>query len=145
MECPRDHSELKVEDYRGIEVDRCSTCNGMWLDSEELPELESKALAEEELRGTLVYSPRKSEMHCPKCGDPLTAFQYHGRRLELDMCPKGHGYWLDAGEEKDVLEFMEERKRHLRRSASAERQWRRAIAGGRPSLLDRVRGFFGGR
>jgi Zn-finger nucleic acid-binding protein len=43
MECPKCGSELRKTSYRGIEVDRCSSCDGMWLDLHELDQLEDKA------------------------------------------------------------------------------------------------------
>ena len=36
MRCPKCGMELIEIDYRGIKVDRCSECLGIWLDSGEL-------------------------------------------------------------------------------------------------------------
>ena len=33
--CPKCDGQLAVEDYRGIEVDRCSRCSGIWFDAGE--------------------------------------------------------------------------------------------------------------
>ena len=46
MNCPRCNDELEVENYKGIEVDRCSQCQGMWLDYGELDQLEDVVLDE---------------------------------------------------------------------------------------------------
>ena len=40
MKCPRCSSELKLVRYKDIEVDRCPTCEGLWLDHAELDQLE---------------------------------------------------------------------------------------------------------
>jgi ribosomal protein L37AE/L43A len=55
MDCPRCKTALRIEDYRGIEVDRCPQCQGMWLDYGELDQLEDKVLDKDDLKGTLVY------------------------------------------------------------------------------------------
>jgi len=36
MHCPKCGMELTTVDYRGIEVDKCSGCEGVWLDAGEL-------------------------------------------------------------------------------------------------------------
>jgi hypothetical protein len=36
MRCPKCGMELIEIDYRGIKVDRCSECLGIWLDAGEL-------------------------------------------------------------------------------------------------------------
>jgi uncharacterized protein len=36
MKCPKCGMELIEIDYRGIRVDKCSECEGVWLDAGEL-------------------------------------------------------------------------------------------------------------
>jgi len=36
MKCPKCGMELIEIDYRGIKIDRCSACEGVWLDAGEL-------------------------------------------------------------------------------------------------------------
>lgn len=36
MRCPKCGMELIAIDYKGIEVDKCSACEGVWLDAGEL-------------------------------------------------------------------------------------------------------------
>jgi uncharacterized protein len=36
MKCPRCGMELIEIDYKGVKVDRCSACDGVWLDAGEL-------------------------------------------------------------------------------------------------------------
>jgi len=36
MKCPKCGADLAVEDYQGVEIDRCTECGGMWLDAGEL-------------------------------------------------------------------------------------------------------------
>lgn len=39
MRCPKDGSELVETEFRGVKVDVCATCGGMWLDAGELDAL----------------------------------------------------------------------------------------------------------
>ena len=130
LKCPRDAADLHTEDHRGIDVDRCHTCNGMWLDSEELDKLEATVPSTEaERRATVTYAERKGEIKCPACGKQSIVFDYRAHAVELDMCPDGHGYWLDEGEERRVREIIDERVRDLARAHGAEAGWHRFLGG----------------
>jgi len=39
MHCPKCGMKLIEIDYKGIEVDKCSACDGVWLDAGELQEV----------------------------------------------------------------------------------------------------------
>ena len=39
MRCPKCGMELKEIEVRGVQVDRCFSCNGPWLDAGELEKL----------------------------------------------------------------------------------------------------------
>ena len=149
MECPRDGTTLIEERMHGIEVDHCPTCNGRWLDHHELDELEAKQADEAERRATIQYAQRESELECPVCGKPMTAFNYRAYDLELDTCEDEHGFWLDAGEEGRVHDIIDERVRGLKRSVSAEAAWSSFLdslgAKGGGGAWSSIRGLFGGR
>jgi protein-arginine kinase activator protein McsA len=51
MRCPKCGMELQTIKYQTIEIDRCFSCNGTWLDE---GELEKVAGAEQEHRGALA-------------------------------------------------------------------------------------------
>lgn len=143
MNCPRCNTALLVEDYKGIEIDRCSNCQGMWLDYHEVDQLEDVVLDEDEVKGTMMFRSFRGDLHCPQCQDPMQMFHYRGYDLELDYCPREHGFWLDPGEEKRVLELMEQRTKDLRRSASAEAEWSGLLKRLKSkSFADRMKGLF---
>ena len=56
MKCPKCSSDLVQKMHRGIEVDYCDNSKGMWLDAEELDELEDQAYDEDEYKGSLFLS-----------------------------------------------------------------------------------------
>ena len=143
MDCPRCKTGLKVENYKGIEVDRCPQCHGMWLDYGELDQLEDTVLDDDDVKGSIVYSPLKSKLLCPKCEKNMQRFSYRAYNLELDMCEQGHGTWLDDGEETKVLEIMEQRIKDLDRKAKAEGEWGDFLARLKsPSFGSKVKGLF---
>ncbi len=39
MRCPKCGMQLVEIDYRGIKIDRCTACDGVWLDAGELEEI----------------------------------------------------------------------------------------------------------
>jgi Zn-finger nucleic acid-binding protein len=152
MKCPRDNVDLVVEHHHGIEVDHCPTCNGRWLDHQELDHLEATVPSTEAERvATIQYARRESELNCPVCGNQMMAFNYRAYNLELDTCEEKHGFWLDAGEDGRVRDIIEDRIKGLQRSSSAEASWDSFLDGlrgsgrGGTSLFDKLGGMFRGR
>ena len=127
MVCPRCGSDLKLQKYRGIEVEKCASCEGMWLDYPELDQLEDTVLNTDEVKGSLITRSSDGELPCPVCQAPMDQFRYRFNELWLDVCSQEHGFWLDKNEEKRVLELMEQRTTDLKRSTGAEQQWDRLL------------------
>ena len=142
MNCPRDNAALEVKTYKGIEVDECPVCKGRWLDHHELDELEDQAFDSEHRKGMRMYAQRDSDINCVKCGKLMTTFNYRAYNLPIDFCPDEHGFWLDPGEENEVLELMGKRVKDLKRSGTAQVAWDKSVRGGGRSLTDRIKGFF---
>ena len=143
MNCPRDNTALKTRTRQGIEVDECPACKGMWLDHHELDDLEDRAFKGDLRKGTRTYSERESDISCIKCGRQMSTFNYRAYNLPIDQCPDRHGFWLDPGEDRQVMDLMKKRVRDLNRSASAQVDWRRAVrSGGRRSFMDRLKDLF---
>ena len=143
MDCPRCGAELKLAKHNGIEVDQCRSCEGMWLDYPELDQLEDTVLDADEQKGSMITRPGESEITCPKCQGPMQQFRYRYDELWLDVCAAEHGFWLDKGEEKRVVEMMEQRIRDLKRSSSAEQDWARLLNRMRSkSFLKKIKGPF---
>lgn len=142
MNCPRDKTALEIKSYRGIEVDECPTCKGKWLDHHELDELEDQAFDSSHRKGTRVYARRESDIACVKCGNPMMTFNYRAYNLPIDVCSDDHGFWLDPGEDKKVMELMRERVKDLNRSGATQLAWNKTVRGGGRSFSDRVRDFF---
>lgn len=42
LECPRGDGKMTAVTFEGVEIDRCETCGGVWLDKGELEQLRQK-------------------------------------------------------------------------------------------------------
>ena len=143
MNCPRCDVALNEQSHMGIEVDHCPECRGLWLDFHEMDQLEDHAMDDDERKGMMEYSRRASDIACPKCHEVMETFNYRAYNLPIDHCKNQHGYWLDEGEEKKVLELMGQRVQDLERSSSAEEQWSKFMTRGKPrSFLSKVKDLF---
>lgn len=143
MNCPKDQTKLKTEKFHGVEVDRCPTCHGMWLDYPELGALEDTVMTDDHAKGTMIWSETQSNLNCPKCGAVMQTFDYRLEGLMLDVCPKQHGFWLDAGEEKQILKDMEKREQGLEHKQYEEEKWARTLRDlETPGLLASIKNLF---
>jgi Zn-finger nucleic acid-binding protein len=128
MNCPKCAFALTKKYYKGmIEVDYCPSCRGMWLDFDELDQLEDVAFDDDAHKGSLVHRQTPTGFPCPCCAAPLQEFEYRLYGLKLDYCSEKHGFWLDAGEEERVLEIMRQRNTEIHRKLDAEGEWQRTL------------------
>ena len=144
MKCPNCNAVLEQAKRRGIEMETCPSCKGMWLTRQELEQLEGEAFdLGDDKKGSLILDSRPAPRICPQCGRAMRTFEYRDYDLELDFCQEGHGFWLDAGEDKRVLELMKQEEAGLERKVLAEDKWasqlRRLRSG---SFLDKLRDLF---
>lgn len=98
--CPRDHHSLKMQSFRGVEVEFCLECDGVWLDRGELARI-APQFDRRELRTPQQGLPRAfAVLRCPACGGDLLPRYFGSRkeRVEMDCCVRCGGLWLDVGD-----------------------------------------------
>ena len=145
MNCPNCGTALEATRRHGIDVEACPSCKGLWLDAQELDQLEDEAfdLGDKE-KGTLVFAREPSTRLCPRCGGVLQGFMYRLYDLPLEFCEQGHGYFLDAGEDDRVLKLMREEEKRVKRAERAETRWAKHLSGMRTQgFFDKLRGPWG--
>ena len=101
MLCPNCKEPLLVLEYEQIEVDYCDDCHGIGLDPEELVLLFGGETSwEAALRPAQGESLAKERSKpCPRCRRAMLKRHAGGSMpVTTDLCPVGHGLWLDAGE-----------------------------------------------
>lgn len=144
MKCPRCDVDLKHQTDRGVEVDACPVCQGMWLTPAELDELENEAFDDEANKGSLYVTSYATELKCPVCSANMKEFDYRFYDLQLDCCPE-HGFWLDKDEDTQILELMRDEKEHLKKKYEEEDAWTNYINHLRsPSFFQKVKNLFRG-
>jgi Zn-finger nucleic acid-binding protein len=79
---------MEIKDVKGVEIDLCTNCAGVWLDSGELKQLTSYDLSAGRV------------LSCMKCNTPMQTKMLKG--VEIDICPECTSVWLDGGELKNL-------------------------------------------
>lgn len=139
MKCPQCGGTLTTAQRDGVVLAVCGACSGMWLTRQELDELENEAY-DLGKKGSLVFNPEPSDRVCPECGTGLEKFQYRDYDLELEFCPDGHGFWLEAGQDQRVLQLMRQEETSLKRSFKAEDHWSGHLRHWRsPGFMEKIR------
>lgn len=106
MKCIKCHSvemQSTKSFEKGVELEACPSCRGMWLDKGEL-----EALLDEDATNFLEVpesATRAHNLNCPKCNVKLFQFFYPGTTVMLDSCQQCHGVWLDD-EEFNVINIV---------------------------------------
>lgn len=141
MKCPDCDVELVQSKRDGIDMEICPSCKGMWLSCQEFAQLEDEVFDfGDEEKGSLMLGSMPTTRKCPQCGKPMKTFEYRFYDLQMDFCEELHGYWLDADEDKRVLELMRKEEKNLGRKVLAEDRFGahlRYLRSG--SFMDRVR------
>ncbi len=85
-----------ILEFNQVEVDYCTSCEGTWLDQGELElmlDMKSEPL---DLSG--IVKSQKSARRCPRCRKKMQKGLFPQTEVEVDMCPRDGGLWLDKGE-----------------------------------------------
>ena len=144
MKCPKCNSDLIPAIRHKINVNYCPTCKGMWLDRQELEQLEDEAFDfGEAAKGTLIFGSTPTADKCPECAALLKSFSYRFYDLEMEFCENLHGYWLYDDEDTRVLELMQKEELNYERKLLAEDNWTKVLKRMRShSFLSKVRDLF---
>jgi Zn-finger nucleic acid-binding protein len=109
MKCPKCQSDFESVVFDGIDVDRCSGCNGLWFDMLEKDDLLKIEGSESIDLGNDQVDPKYNEMRdieCPRCGQTMIPMvdkdQFH---IKYESCPACYGTYFDAGEFRDLKDY----------------------------------------
>lgn len=110
MNCPKCSEKMDAVKQEGTTVDRCRGCGGIWFDlfeAEDLIETETGTDIDTGnfLKG--IKMDRIRDIKCPRCTKPMeTASDREDPTLKFEVCTDCHGYFLDAGEFRDMANVM---------------------------------------
>lgn len=107
MDCPTCRNAMITLELADVEIDHCTICGGIWLDTGELERLLGDPVQAERLLNSFRRSDTAAERprKCPIC-DKKMAKVGVGRSdppLLIDKCLRGDGLWFDKGELQDIL------------------------------------------
>ena len=126
MQCPKCGAEMRTILYEGVQIDKCSSCEGEWLDGGELKTIVKRR--EEKFSPEEVESVRSSinetreapekmpehPYHCPRCGVDLVRINYAlSSGVWIDRCENCGGVWLDKNELEQIQFLAEEGEKKL--------------------------------
>jgi len=108
LDCPVCENAMITLELADVEIDYCTDCGGIWLDSGELELLLNNPERARKLLGAFRIDKNCTEKarRCPIClkkmqkiivGQPPAP-------LLIDKCPRGDGLWFDKGELKEIVE-----------------------------------------
>ena len=120
MKCPIDGTQLAKEVYEAnIEIEKCATCGGVWLDDNELERIQDTAERDytsdiEQLPNlvdqayAMALAGSRPTVQCPGCSKEMERREHGGcSQILIDTCTECGGVWLDAGELKALEVFFE--------------------------------------
>jgi modulator of FtsH protease len=95
LACPKCNSYMFAGRKKEVQIDCCSKCEGIWLDSGELAQITNtpRDLPQE------GQPTDPTEYPCPHCGVKLATRPYsNDNPVMIDLCLKCSGVYLDKGE-----------------------------------------------
>ena len=106
MRCPKCRADMEQITIDGTEVDRCSSCYGLWFDDGELSKLRNKEAAAALDIGDVKVGKQQNKIEhyrCPRCAGPMHRLvdpeQTH---IWFEQCGSCRGSFFDAGELTDL-------------------------------------------
>ncbi|MBA63381.1 MAG: hypothetical protein CMJ76_13570 [Planctomycetaceae bacterium] len=107
MKCPKCGAMLTALQLQDITIDKCHSCDGIWLDHGELEKLRSTGIkgVEESLEEEYGNPPAPmfsldGYLRCPRCVDQGLRSNYvsYMQPVKMDHCIVCFGMWLDKHE-----------------------------------------------
>ena len=103
MNCPKCRAAMAKVAFEGVEVDRCTLCDGIWFDALEKEQLRDTPRAAEAIdvgQTPADASSDKRHLLCPVCKTLMIPMTVHGGPpgLVYESCTVCFGAFLDAGE-----------------------------------------------
>lgn len=116
MKCPSCKTELKEMLFYNTYVHYCPQCLGLWFEDKEL--WEAKSAKDENLswldidlwKQETQFKITEANKLCPVCRMPLYEVNYGDSYIKVDVCNLCQGTWLDRGEFKKIISYLEKEK-----------------------------------
>lgn len=114
--CPNCKSDsLRQVTFHKTRVERCDKCRGLWFDRDEL----SQTVAQDDKflewfdidlwKNKEGFEVVASQKLCPVCHKNLYQVDYNKSDIKVDICNSCRGIWLDRGEFKKIIDYLEQK------------------------------------
>ena len=100
IDCPKCRGGMREWESRGVTLDHCESCKGLWFDEGELTRHFANlgsAVSEEHLEAN-----RQTRLSCPRC-DGARLIEAELGSVRVETCQRCHGIFLDLGEVHELL------------------------------------------
>ena len=106
MNCPKCKSPMEQVEFGGVEVDRCTGCQGLWFDAFEDRDLRRKPGSEKLDTGSAKVGEKRDvqgKINCPRDGASMIRMVDRDQpHVWYESCSVCYGVFLDAGEFRDL-------------------------------------------
>ncbi|MGI9221927.1 MAG: MFS transporter [Woeseiaceae bacterium] len=106
MRCPKCRADMVQTKIDEIEIDRCSTCHGLWFDEGELEGMRNRQAAEILDVGDVSIGKQQNDIEdyrCPRCaGAMIRLVDPQQTHIWFEQCGSCRGSFFDAGELTDL-------------------------------------------
>ena len=106
MRCPKCRADMELLEIEGVEIDRCSTCHGLWFDPGEVEKLRHRKTAAAIDIGDPSLGKERNAIEsyrCPRCGGRMMGkTDPKQKHIWFEQCEACHGSYFDAGEFTDL-------------------------------------------
>lgn len=114
--CPNDNLELQRTKLKGVNIDECTKCQGVWFDKDELKVVKDRT--DENIRWINFeifqeqenkFGKGETSKKCPKDHTMMNVLQYSNSKITIEKCPECQGVWLDKDEFIKIIKSLEKR------------------------------------
>ena len=100
MLCPVCKKEMMILEYNDVELDYCPICEGIWLDQGELELM--LGMRDQRIDLSDIPDSARSKRRCPRCRKKMIKAHFPDTEVEVDICTRDGGLWLDKGELQQI-------------------------------------------
>ncbi|MDX9703197.1 MAG: zf-TFIIB domain-containing protein [Candidatus Auribacterota bacterium] len=113
MKCTQCQTDLQAKDYKGILINQCLSCEGLWLRKDEFRELKDKTdeflcwLDFDLWEKSEHHTMKKTDKPCPVCAKPMYDVEYRDSHIVLPVCIPCKGVWLSKETQESLFSYLE--------------------------------------
>ena len=113
--CPICKIELSEAILHKVGINYCQKCLGLWFEEDELRMAKDEKdkqinwLDIDLWQDRTKFKINRGQKLCPSCRLPLYEAEYGDSQIIVDLCNLCHGIWLDRGEFKKIIEYLQQK------------------------------------